>query len=114
MLRRLSELLLAYHLLVIVLTKHRPGISTGVPTGFINDHHTPHSNHHIQKQQFIRNGSDTSFHFSQPMHMPAAPPIHQGITRAASEGIQQAQPQPVHVSALPGRSRVAWNLGSED
>lgn len=106
---RLSELLLALtdFSRSTVLTELRPSAHTLVPSGFINDHHSPHSSHHIQKQQFIRNGSDTSFNFSPTM----PPPPMQGTPRAASEVMQ---PQPVPVSALPGRSRVAWNLGSED
>ncbi|KAH8728991.1 hypothetical protein GQ44DRAFT_737176 [Phaeosphaeriaceae sp. PMI808] len=86
-------------------------IGGGVPiphTGFINDHHSPHSHHHIQKPHFLRNNSDTSFHFGQV--------TPQAIPRTTSDVIQQ--PKPVSVGQMPGRGpfggRVAWTLGSED
>ncbi|KAF2824237.1 hypothetical protein CC86DRAFT_354111 [Ophiobolus disseminans] len=84
-----------------------------VPAGFINDHHSPHSHHHIQKPKFIRNNSDTSFNFQQTTPQPHMQPV---IPRTTSEVIQQ--PKPVPAVMLPGRppigGRVAWNLGSED
>jgi hypothetical protein len=83
-----------------------------VAPGFINDHHSPHSQYHIRKPQFLRNNSDTSFNFQQTTPQPHV----QVIQRTASDVIQQPKPMPV--DQLPGRGpvggRVAWKLGSED
>jgi hypothetical protein len=82
------------------------------PAGYINDHNSPHSQHHLRNPQFIRNNSDTSFSFQQ-----TTPQAHiQVIQRTASDVIQQ--PKPVPVGLMPGRGpmggKVAWKLGSED
>ncbi|KAH3982956.1 hypothetical protein HBI56_147780 [Parastagonospora nodorum] len=82
-----------------------------IQAGYINDHHSPHSHHHIQTRHFIRGNSDTSFNFDRTTPQP---PI---LQRTASDVIQQ--PKPVPVSQLPGRGPVggrgvAWKLGSED
>ncbi|KAF2035172.1 hypothetical protein EK21DRAFT_96936 [Setomelanomma holmii] len=82
------------------------------PIGFINDHHSPYSQHHIQKPHFLRANSETSFQFQQTPQ----PPHTQNIPRQASDIIQQ--PQPVSMAHMPGKGhaggRVAWKLGSED
>lgn len=83
-----------------------------IPAGFINDHHSPHSHHHIQTGQFLRGNSDASFNFERTTPQP--PPV---IQRTASDIIKQ--PKPVPVCQLPGRGPVggrgvAWKLGSED
>ncbi|KAH7063961.1 hypothetical protein BKA63DRAFT_538110 [Paraphoma chrysanthemicola] len=79
---------------------------------FINDHHSPHSQHHIQNSQSMRGNSETSFSFQQITPQPHV----QSIQRTASDVIKQPQPVPVGHAAARGLAsgRVAWRLGSED
>jgi hypothetical protein len=83
-----------------------------VPAGYINDHYSPHSHHHIQTPHFLRGNSDASFNFDRTTPQPHI----NVIQRTASDVIQQ--PKPVPVGQLSGRGpaggRVAWKLGSED
>jgi hypothetical protein len=88
-----------------------------MPAGYINDHHSPHSHHHIQSKPHIpRGSSETSF--SHHHATPLPPPIY-GIQRTNSE-VLQPKPVPVGVnmSQLQGRGqaggKVNWKLGSED
>jgi hypothetical protein len=87
--------------------------SSVVPAGLINDHHSPHSHHHIQTPYFVRGNSDTSFNFERTTPQPHM----QVIQRTASDYVIK-QPQPVPAGQLPCRGpaggRVAWKLGSED
>jgi hypothetical protein len=80
--------------------------------GYINDHHSPHSHHHIQTLPLGRGNSDVSFNFERTTPQPHPQPLQ----RTASEVIQQ--PKPVPVGLQPGRGlaggKVAWRLGSED
>jgi hypothetical protein len=82
-----------------------------ITAGLINDHHAPHSHHHIQTGQFTRGNSDTSFNFERTTPQPP-----QVIQRTASDIIRQPKPAPM--GQMPGRGvaggRVAWKLGSED
>jgi hypothetical protein len=88
-----------------------------MPANYINDHHSPHSHHHIQNKPHIpRGSSDTSFTF----HHPTPQPPIQVIQRTNSDLIQQPKPVPVGVNMpqLQGRGqaggKVNWRLGSED
>jgi hypothetical protein len=87
--------------------------SSAVHAGLINDHHSPHSHHHIQTPHFVRGNSDTSFNFERTTPQPHM----QVIQRTTSDHVIK-QPQPVPAGQLPGRGpaggRVAWKLGSED
>ncbi|KAH7072340.1 hypothetical protein FB567DRAFT_611728 [Paraphoma chrysanthemicola] len=82
------------------------------PVGFINDHYSPHSQHHIQNPQSMRGNSETSFNFQQITPQPHV----QSMQRTASDVIKQPQPVPVGHAATRGLAsgRVAWRLGSED
>ncbi|KAF1913217.1 hypothetical protein BDU57DRAFT_457578 [Ampelomyces quisqualis] len=85
-----------------------------MPAGFINDHHSPHSHHHIQTSQLGRGNSDTSFNFDRTTPQPHV----QVLQRTNSDVIHQPKPVTVPMCTMPGKGaaggRVAWKLGSED
>jgi hypothetical protein len=98
------------------LIRFRTDMHRIMPAGYINDHHSPHSHHHIQSKPHIpRGSSETSFNLH---HATPQPPI-QVFQRTNSDVVQ---PKPVSVgvnmSQLQGRGqaggKVNWKLGSED
>ncbi|KAJ8106482.1 hypothetical protein OPT61_g9507 [Boeremia exigua] len=84
------------------------------PERFVNDFHSPHSSHHIQRPpmganaiSLVRGNSDTAFGCTTPQ-----PPI-QIIPRTNSDVVIQ-EPRPVPAGQYAGNhSRVQWKLGSE-
>ena len=85
------------------------------PERFVNDFHTPHSSHHIQRPpmgantpSLVRGKSDTAF-FDMAPQPPLLP-----IPRTNSDVVLQ-QPKPEQAGQYIGHrnGRVQWRLGSE-